>query len=1331
MSMENREYYIGLDIGTDSVGWAVTDTNYNILKANRKAMWGSHLFESGKTAEERRMFRTARRRTDRAKERVALLNELFAEEINKVDPNFFLRLEESKFFYEDKKLAEKYTLFNDENYTDIEYHKEYPTIYHLRSELIHNDTKHDIRLIYLAVAHIIKKRGHFLFEGQDLGTATEFSVVFNELKAALEDEGISFDITDDAAVEALLRRKATVNDKKKELKALFSCGNDNSKAVCDLLAGGTVELAKIFSDETLKDAENPKVSFKSGFEDKADSIEADLGSERFYLLEKIKAVYDWAILVDLLGNAKYFSDAQIAIYEKHKKDLKLTKDLVKKYAPESYKKIFSENKNKNLDNYVRYSGKVSGKGYAEKYSCSQEDFCKFVLKQIGKVTPENEDETYILNELESCTAMPKQVSKNNSVIPYQLNLQELKLILENAAKSYSFLNAVSDEKTVKEKIEMILTFRIPYYVGPLNNHSENAWIVRKEGKIYPWNFDGMVDKTASATNFIERMTNQCTYLVGETVLPKDSILYSKYMVYNHLNNIKVDGVKLSVEQKNKLFEDLYINVVKEQKKTKKAIKAYLVKQGWADADSEITGIDNDIPVTMKSYVKFKNILGEIKNEEEIDEIIKTMTVLGESRDLLLHYLNNQFGDKYTEQQIKEIARLRFSGWGRLSRAFLKDIYHVDKSTREVMCIMSAMERTQDNLMQLLSADYDYVDKIKEFNAGKNDIVGNITYKDIENLYVSPAVKRSIWRTILIVKEIVKIEGHAPKKIFIEMARDNTGEKKGQRTKSRRDQLLECYKASKEDCAAFAKSIADFDDNQLRSDKLFLYYAQLGRCMYSGEPIDLDNLLSANSSYDIDHIYPQSKTKDDSIDNRVLVKKVLNEEKTDKYPLPASFKTSQTIALWKKLKDLKLISTEKFNRLMRNDGFSANELAGFISRQIVETRQSTKAVADLLKRAYKDTSVVYVKAGNVSNFRQKYEIVKSRNVNDYHHAKDAYLNIVVGNVFDTKFGYNPAKFIEDGNVYSLNRMYDYDVKRGNTVAWLADGSTLKMVLKNVKKNNVLFTRYATEQRGGFFDQMPVAHPAGQMQLKTLDARMDPVKYGGYNKVAGAYFALVRHEVKGKPVKSFESVPIYVAKQIEHDASALKAYFETYLTNPEILLKKVKYNALLDVDGFRMHISGKTGNQFAMKCAEQLVISEENYAYFKKLDVFYERLKQNKNLKVSALSPINKDRNNLVYEELQNKLSNSKYSNKLSSQVEIFDSGKERFNALSLEEQVEFLEKAVVLFRCVPGSADLKLIGGSSQAGVFYQPMNISAKSKIYLVNQSITGIFENIIDLAAL
>ncbi len=1347
--MKDCAYYIGLDIGTNSVGWAVTDTEYNLLKTNGKTMWGSHLFDAGKTAEERRAHRTARRRADRAKERVALLNELFAEEIAKVDPDFLLRLQESKFFEEDKKVAGRFSIFNDPDYTDANYHEEYPTIYHLRSDLIHHPEKQfDIRLVYLAVAHIIKKRGHFLFEGREFSDVTSFQVVFEELLQALSDY-CDFDTTtvmDTAAIEELLKDKTkTVTDKKRELASLFFVEKGSRlKYVCDLLAGGQAELSNLFGDESLKESEVNKISFGSGYEDKVDALDSLL-EDRFFLIEKMKAVYDWAVLTDILKNFSYVSDAKVDSYEKHKKDLKLTKEVVRKYCSDDvYKKIFSENKNKSISNYVAYTGHVSGTNkYAEKYCCSQEDFCKFVSKEIGAVEPETEEERYILSELQFNTAMPKQVTKENSVIPYQLNQMELEKILENTAKYYPFLLEEEDGVSVKEKVEKLLTFRIPYYVGPLNkNNSKNAWIVRKEpGKIYPWNFEEKVDKTASASKFIERMTNQCTYLVGETVLPKDSILYSKYVIYNQLNNIRLDGEKLEVEVKNKLFQDCYLNVQKPKQYSNKALLKYLQQQGKANKDSEIAGLDTGAVGTMKAYVQFRKLLGQLDTAKlkMAEDIIYKITILGESKDLLKEYLQKEYGAVLSENQIKEICRWRYTGWGRFSEAFLTQIYDFDPSTGEcTRNIISGLEETQDNLMQLLGSSYGYAQLIEEFNAEKNDLNGTITYEDIEKLYVSPAVKRSIWRTALIVKEIVKIAGHNPDKIFVEMARDADGSKKGQRTQSRKAKLEACYKAARSDCEQLAEQLGKYDENQLRSDKLFLYFTQMGRCMYSGEAIDLDNLLSANSNYDIDHIYPQSKTKDDSLDNRVLVKRKLNEEKTDKYPLPNSFRTDKTKALWDRLQKANLISKEKYNRLKRTEGFSDDELAGFISRQIVETRQSTKAIANLLDKAYDGTSIVYVKAGNVSSFRQQFDIVKCRSINDYHHAKDAYLNIVVGNVYDTKFTSNPRNFISNkDNRYSLNRIYDFDVKRGNTVAWTTgENGSITTVKKNVMKNNVLFTRYATEQKGGFFKQNPVAHGRGQMPLKTSDDRLaDFSKYGGYNEVAGAYFALVRHEKKGKPVKTFEAIPIYLKSRVEGNTAALAEYFATRtenpLTNPEILLPKVKFNALLEVDGFRMHISGRSGANILMKCAEQLLVPEEIYCYFKKIDKFVARSKVERNAKISPLQKITKEENLAVYDCFLDKLENSKYNKKLSSQIATFKNGRERFVELSLEDQCRFLANAVVLFQCVPGDTDLSLIGGASRAGQYKMGSNITKQENIKLINQSITGIFENVVDLAAL
>lgn len=159
-----QEYYLGLDMGTGSVGWAVTDSEYHVLRKHGKALWGVRLFESASTAEERRMFRTSRRRLDRRNWRIEILQEIFAEEISKKDPGFFLRMKESKYYPEDKRDINgncpelPYALFVDDDFTDKDYHKKFPTIYHLRKMLMNTEETPDIRLVYLAIHHMMKHR---------------------------------------------------------------------------------------------------------------------------------------------------------------------------------------------------------------------------------------------------------------------------------------------------------------------------------------------------------------------------------------------------------------------------------------------------------------------------------------------------------------------------------------------------------------------------------------------------------------------------------------------------------------------------------------------------------------------------------------------------------------------------------------------------------------------------------------------------------------------------------------------------------------------------------------------------------------------------------------------------------------------------------------------------------------------------------------------------------------------------------------------------------------------------------------------------------------------
>lgn len=123
---EFGEYYLGLDVGSNSVGWAATDLDYQLLRFNQKSMWGTRLFDKvdeANPAAVRRIARTQRRRIQRRNQRLALLQDLFQAEVAKVDPGFFQRLSEGMLREEDKSVRQKHTLFHDANYTDADYHR--------------------------------------------------------------------------------------------------------------------------------------------------------------------------------------------------------------------------------------------------------------------------------------------------------------------------------------------------------------------------------------------------------------------------------------------------------------------------------------------------------------------------------------------------------------------------------------------------------------------------------------------------------------------------------------------------------------------------------------------------------------------------------------------------------------------------------------------------------------------------------------------------------------------------------------------------------------------------------------------------------------------------------------------------------------------------------------------------------------------------------------------------------------------------------------------------------------------------------------------------------
>ena len=1376
--LKNCDYYIGLDMGDASVGWAVTDTNYNILKFNGKALWGIRLFDSANTAASTRVFRSGRRRIDRTTWRLKMLQELFAEEIAKVDPGFFMRLEDSRLHLDDKRDKEVYNLFVDKNYTDKDFYQQYPTMYHLRYALATQAGPFDVRLLYLAVQHIAKHRGHFLFDNLDASKVNDFNAVFSEVENYVRDE-MGIEDWSCQNIDELAKVLCDVNlgrtTKQKAMQSLLPAQTKQQKAIIQLFSGGKAKLAELFVDAELDECEKKSVSFQDDDLNEFEPVLTAALGERYEGLLRFKAIYDWSLLAKILhldtskkdeDEQHLLSECKVQVYEDHKRDLAVLKSMLK--GKPLYNKIFRQDGD---ISYEKYAKGIKGR--------NQIDFCKDLKKQlegiaeykkimqeITSIDDAKTEEERVLFRITNGFAFPKQTTKDNGIIPIQVHLAELKCILVNVEGYLPFLGETDNNGlSVREKIEQIVKFRIPYYVGPLagtrmSREQGRYWVVRKNEKIYPWNFTEIVNLEESAEKFITNMTAKCTYLVGEDVLPKESLLYSEFMVRNAINNITVDGERLPVDVLEKIFKQLFL--AKTSKVTKKTLERFFRQENISFQN--IGGIDDKINASMKSYNDFRRIFGEDYiqlHRDEIENIIRWITLFCDEKKMLVTKIKNTY-PQISDDEIKAIKKLKYKDWGRLSATLLNSsaIAYEDKAFGELVTIISALRHTNKNFMELLSSycSYDFIGKIKEFNGSRQSSNGKLTYKDVEELYVSPSVKRSIWQTLTILEEIKKIMGCEPKRIFIEMARSKEESK---RTDSRLKKLQDLYKKCREENIDFMPRKDEFNtlktqlsskkEDDLRSDKLYLYYTQMGRCMYTGEKIELASLYD-NNLYDIDHIYPRSKTKDDSLSNRVLVKKQVNAAKTDIYPLDAAIRTKMH-SFWKLLYDKGFIDERKYQRLTRSTQLRDEELAGFISRQLVETRQSTKAVAAILKTAYQNSEVVYVKAGNVSDFRQQFKFVKCREVNDLHHAKDAYLNIVVGNCYHVKFTANPLNFItknQDNRRYSLKPeiFYKFSIKRDGEIAWLGgEDGTMATVARTMHKNNILFTRQAVEGKGELFDQQPLKAKGGQLPLK---AGLSIEKYGGYNSLTTAYFAVVKSEGKKGAVQlSIEAIPLVYAKQGE---IAVQKYLTkvVQLCKPEIMLPKIKKYSLFKINGFPMHISGRTGNRMLFYGAGQLCLDEADVDYLKKALKYENDIAENELVIADKNSDdiqkqqaqknldyynqkwrIGRKVNMHIYDMLLAKSGNNLYKNRPASQTTDLQEQREFFEKLSLANQIHVIGEVLKLFKCASASANLKLLDKGNACGVIKVSNNILKFKQCVLINQSPTGVFEQEVDLMKL
>lgn len=1257
----DKDYYLGLDIGTDSVGWALTDSDYNLLRLKGKTAWGARIFDSAKDSKERRGFRSNRRRTQRRNYRVNLINNLFFDELSKIDETFLLRLKESNLVLEDKSNKEfKYPLFKEKD-LEKEFYKKYPTIYHLRRDqyLNKDEAFKDIRYLYLTVHHIIKYRGNFLKKGEinlkkfDYSILDNINVIMNNLYLSSfeedeEPESITFLEKDKYQdfINCLLDKHTNKTEKKKIINELIYPFKEskkmkliNDKLFKTLLVSGSVDIKELVEqDETVK------FEFNDTFEQTLSSYQGSLG-KLYEVIVDIKNIYDYVYISKLIGDNDTLSEAYVAIYNEHKKDLRILKDLLikvdnklglngkERYYYQVFKKVAeSSKKDDQIDNYQRFIKE----NYSGKHATLNE-FNTFLSKLFKEESFKAAAETlpnyqYLVDKCnDKETSLLARVSDvSNSSIPHQLHLEELRKILNNAKKH--FFNFVNDE--LINKIVTLFKFRVPYFVGPLSKN-DNAYsnIVRNSNEnITPFNFNQVVNLEKTKEKFINQRLNYCSYLFNEFVLPKNSIIYMDYVNLNRLNSLTINNSKISQDVKLDLFNNL---IKRNFKTTINGIAKYLKNhyEVYAKDGVSISGINSNDDFNSTSRTMLYKIFEIDVDKEELDldlceDIIKIMTIYKDAREDGAEFIHKKYPN-LSKNVIRKISSLNFSGWGRLSKKLLTGIYNVDQNG-EIgnETILEVLYNTTLNFEQVLHNEkYNFLVAIDNYNDYLRGESSKTNEEFInEKIESIPALmRRSVIQSLGIINEIRQITKKDPSKITIEVTRKDDIKKE---TISRRKELQNFLDSIIKD-----KKVSDYfkskatnikeeldekikDDKALKGKHLYLYVKQLGIDLYTGKQMNIEGVL--NGEYDLDHIIPKSlKPGDDSLDNLVLVSKEANQKvKRDIYPIvPVIRKNKDVIACWKFLHSKGMISKEKYYRLTRDTELSEDELSDFITRQINVVNFSNVVLKDILKILLPNTEVIFSKSTYPSYAREVLQVPKIRDLNDTHHAVDAYLNVVTGTLLMKRFGdmrlikakKDQEERIKRGEVIETKEKISFNLKEYLNYKFRTLGEKVK---NNCLRHDMLLTFKLSYGDDHYYKQ--TIFKKGESSLIPIHTKnnspfIDTNKYGGYSSLTSEYMIVATNKKKNR--KEIVTVPHLFIDSYKDEETLTQKLKEFYGLGDEYTLDlndKIFNNTKIICDGCAYLINTANETRIKLKLASNIFLSYKNLIKLHKLLTLEKRI-----------------------------------------------------------------------------------------------------------------------------
>lgn len=545
---------------------------------------------------------------------------------------------------------------------------------------------------------------------------------------------------------------------------------------------------------------------------------------------------------------------------------------------------------------------------------------------------------------------------------------ELIKLLEVQSSFYPKLKGIMDE------VLCIYDSKREYYEGPGSYKSPTPY------GSYQLDESGNVIKI----NLIDKMRGTCTYFPDELRAPKWSYSACLFNLLNDLNNLTIQGVKITEVQKQELISE-YVN-------KGKSVTIPAIAKVCSAKKEDIFGfrIDKSEKPIFTKFEGYNELLKIAKSVNEEDAI--------EGKKLLV----DDISEILTKEKSIDVRERKLVDDLNLSTSLAKEIaksggfttYH-SLSFKAINLILDDLLKTSKNQMELFTEA-----GIKPYNHKFSQ-----NYQLSANLsdwIVSPVVKRSINETIKVfnaLRKYLKTQNGDDTEfsdVVVELAREKNSQEK-------KDLIKKIQKANEEKRYKIMELVKNRKLTSAEFERINLLLEQDFKCAYSLAPIELSDVFKAGL-LEVDHIIPLSISLSDAQSNKVLVYQGENQAKGQRSPFQyfSSGKAKITFERFKEYvtKSLNFSNAKKRNLLYL--GNPVEDMKGFIDRNLVDTRYASRETYNLLKSFFDyhniNTKVKVINGSATSYFRKKAYLSKNREETYAHHAQDA---MVIAGFANTK------------------------------------------------------------------------------------------------------------------------------------------------------------------------------------------------------------------------------------------------------------------------------------------------------------------------------------------